>query len=311
MQSCVIRKVKQVMEMMKKPLRNSFSFTSRERNGILVLLAILFATTTIKMCMLFHKPMEENFDNRDVLSELTFFESQITIQNDVQDVSSGFRADDLYETPELFYFDPNIATEAELIRLGMNEKLVRTLLNYRQKGGRFRIQNDLKKIYGMTSAEYARLEPYIRIVKSHTTEEGEAIVFRSPAKIELNMADTNDLMALKGIGTVLANRIVKYRALLGGYYHSGQLIEVYGISDSLVMTLEQVVYADASKIERINVNIATQQQLSRHPYIGGYYAEGIIQYRQHAKKISGIEELLRNNLLPEDKRETVINYLTF
>ncbi|MBN2480179.1 MAG: helix-hairpin-helix domain-containing protein [Bacteroidales bacterium] len=318
---------------MNKALHNFFSFTSRERNGIIILLVIMFGSTLAKLWTVLYEPGEEDYDTREIESLLTFFESRSSVQNDVENVSSVFLAELLFETPELFFFDPNTANEDEMARLGMNKRVIRTLLNYREAGGRFRIREDLKKIYGITAVEYAKLEPYIRIGPIQNEKEAANTDNKASYKrtylaqdvpvtadtksadlylrIDLNKADTSELMHIKGIGPVLAGRIVKYRALLGGYCNSSQLKEVYGISDSLFNALEQFVYADATVIESINMNTASEQQLSRHPYIGSYFAEGIIQYRKHVNKISGIEELIKNNLLPENKREIIEYYLAF
>ncbi len=298
---------------MKNLLHSYFSFTSRERNGIIVLLVIIALITAFKVWMTFHEPAEVIIDNEELMSKLAAFESQSVMQDKAQDASSYvFSVEELYETPELFSFDPNTVTENELIQIGLNEKAARTLLNYRRKGGRFYDREDLKKIYGMTIEEYERIEPYVIIEKYKYEKPNERTnTGYSYGKIDLNRADSSALIRLRGIGPVLANRIIKYRALLGGYCNTEQLKEVYGISDSLFMNLRQFVYADSSGIKRINVNMAAEQHLSTHPYIGNYYAEGIIQYRQYVKKISGITELFNNNLIPENKQEILVYYLTF
>lgn len=297
---------------MKNLLHNCFSFTSRERNGIIVLLVFIAAITAFKVWFTFHEPAAVITDNEELISQLAAFENLSAIQDEAQDASCVFPVEELYETPELFSFDPNTVTENELLQLGLHEKVVRTLLNYRRKGGRFYNCEDLKKIYGMTTEEYARIKPYVIIEKQeHDKLNERANTWYSSGMVDLNRADSGALIRLRGIGPILANRIIKYRTLLGGYCNTEQLKEVYGISDSLFMNLRQFVYADSSGIKRINVNIAAEQHLSIHPYIGSYYAEGIIQYRQYVKKISGIKELLNNNLIPENKQEILIYYLTF
>ena len=53
--------------------------------------------------------------------------------------------------------------------------------------------------------------------------------FSPGTTVELNSVDTTDLKKIPGIGSAFANRIVRYRDLLGGYYTVQQLAEVYGI----------------------------------------------------------------------------------
>lgn len=50
-------------------------------------------------------------------------------------------------------------------------------------------------------------------------------------RVELNSADTTELKRLKGIGSVLSARIVKYRKKLGGFTSVEQIRNVYGLSD--------------------------------------------------------------------------------
>ena len=63
-----------------------------------------------------------------------------------------------------FPFDPNTLDEAGWRALGLEERRIRTLLNYRTHGGRFRKPEDLARIYGLSQAEVDRLVPWVRIV---------------------------------------------------------------------------------------------------------------------------------------------------
>ena len=49
----------------------------------------------------------------------------------------------------LFPFDLNTISENEWKRLGINDKTIHTLLNYRNKGGHFKSPEDIRKIWGM------------------------------------------------------------------------------------------------------------------------------------------------------------------
>lgn len=56
--------------------------------------------------------------------------------------------------------------------------------------------------------------------------------FAKGTVVEINSADTTVLKGVPGIGSTFANRIVKYRNLLGGFCHIEQLKEVYGIDEA-------------------------------------------------------------------------------
>lgn len=51
--------------------------------------------------------------------------------------------------------------------------------------------------------------------------------------IDINTADTTAFIALPGIGSKLANRIVSFRSKLGGFNSVEQIREVYGLKDSV------------------------------------------------------------------------------
>jgi len=81
------------------------------------------------------------------------------------------------------------------------------------------------KIYGIDSSFFKSIENYIHI---EILEEVTPLVIKTVvANVELNSADSTELVQLTGIGSVFANRILKYRELLGGFYSTAQLLEVY------------------------------------------------------------------------------------
>ena len=69
---------------------------------------------------------------------------------------------------KLFPFDPNTLDAEGWKLLGLREKTIATILNYRNKGGVFKSAADIKKIWGLFPDEAERLVPYVVI---HPTEE--------------------------------------------------------------------------------------------------------------------------------------------
>lgn len=193
---------------------------------------------------------------------------------------------------ELFFFDPNTISEQEWKKLGVKERTIRTILNYLKKGGRFRTPSDLKKIYGIREEDVRVLEPFVRIgvggemsnVKSETGDgRGEMSKVkrekREVAVVDINEADTTAFISLPGIGSKLAARIVAFREKLGGFYAVEQISEVYGISDSTFLLIKPYLRTANSSVRKIDINNATFQELSSHPYIRKDLAKTIIAYR--------------------------------
>ncbi|MBD0333718.1 MAG: helix-hairpin-helix domain-containing protein, partial [Chitinophagaceae bacterium] len=147
-----------------------------------------------------------------------------------------------FTNAELFSFDPNTLSLQGWKRLGLNDRTIRTINNYRSKGGKFYKPEDLKKIWGMPQGFYERVENYITITSVQRNENSYTAHYtpttnyetkeRRIAVVNINEADTSALIALPGIGSRLAARIVNFRDKLGGFYSVDQIRETYGLPDS-------------------------------------------------------------------------------
>lgn len=210
---------------------------------------------------------------------------------------------------ELFVFNPNIADSASLLRLGFKPWQISNLLRYRSRGGIFHKKEDVKRLYGIDSAFYALLEPYIDLP---SMEEGKKTTFQhNPArKIELNTADSLALIALPGIGPVLAGRIIKYRSALGGFVHANQLLEVYGIDSLKWELLVPLVEINTSLIKKINVNSADENELAAHPYIRKALAREIVMFRKNFRLFQSVTEVEKLSLAKNRDLERLYPYLT-
>jgi DNA uptake protein ComE-like DNA-binding protein len=294
---------------MKEAFREFLTFTSLERKGIVVLIILVVIITAINYYLSHDYPPTEPADSVLFGKELRAFEQQLTLA-----VNSNRYQDSFPDNPaiagEMFPFDPNDVTETDLLRLGLNKGSARALVRYRIQGGKFYRKEDLKKIYGISSPLYHSLAPFIRIKPAyHHHAEAADNAPGDSRSVNINLADTAELEELPGIGKVLARRIVGYRKLLGGYYETGQLREVYGISDSLYQRIRNQVYADTSLIIKINLNLAGENELAHHPYIGKYMAKGIISYRSHVQAIQSFQELILNGLIKTGDMKRLKIYL--
>jgi DNA uptake protein and related DNA-binding proteins len=129
--------------------------------------------------------------------------------------------------------------------------------------------------------------------------------------LELNTCDSAALEGLPGIGPVLARRIIKYRNLIGGFAASGQLREVYGLSDSTFNIISKRVRADSSLIEKINLNRVDYKRLTRLPYLEKYDVTAILKFRELQGRIVSLDELIKNKVLTPEKARKVKAYLEF
>jgi len=120
-----------------------------------------------------------------------------------------------------------------------------------------------------------------------------AVKLRPGQRIELNKADTNDLMRLRGVGPSMARRIWLYRNRLGGFVHQGQLLEVYGMDSITFEVLQRYVTLETSGVQQISINKADVEVLADHPYVGWSLARRMVAYRRQHGSYQATDDLLK------------------
>lgn len=166
---------------------------------------------------------------------------------------------------ESFRFDPNTASEDELCRLGFSPKQARSIINYREKGGKFRRPEDFAKSFVVSDSIYRRLEQYIDI-----------------PLLDLNLADSAAFDALPGIGGWFASKMVEYRTRLGGYSYKEQLMDIWKFDEQKYSALEDLVTINAETATPYPLWTYPADSLRRHPYIRNYEtARAIVMFREN------------------------------
>lgn len=227
---------------------------------------------------------------------------------------------------QLFPFDPNTASLNDLVRLGLKPKVAQTILNYRNKGGRFYKKEDFAKIYTLSEQDYNRLFPYIKIAGNNSPPRYAAVPNYSsgsrpdsgtrsyyPQKqnkpVAVNSASAEELMQLRGIGNGYASRIIKYRDILGGYHKVEQLKEVYGMTDSLYEAIKSYIIVKPEDIKLIAINTASEEELYKHPYIRKM-AKYVVSYRNEIKGFKQVEDFKQVPLINEEIYRKIVPYLS-
>lgn len=167
-----------------------------------------------------------------------------------------------------FAFDPNTVSAHQLVDLGFSEKTAGILIKFRSKGFVFRKKEDLKKVYGVSEKLYSKLEPYI-IIQKLESKSGVPVLGIVPESkaIELNSADSLQLIALNGIGPSFAKRILKYKQLLGGYLKAEQLKEVYGFTEEMYLKISPLVKVNSTLVTKLDLNTDDFKTINKHPYL--------------------------------------------
>ncbi|HLF65323.1 MAG TPA: helix-hairpin-helix domain-containing protein [Saprospiraceae bacterium] len=211
------------------------------------------------------------------------------------DQKESFRAREQQKDIACSAFDPNTVSREELVDMGVSIYVTNNLIKYRESGAKFRKAEDIQKIYGMDSTLFASLISCIQI-------QSDAVVNAQMSRntyVEINTAGPEEWKSLPGIGEVLASRIVKYRDCLGGFYTIQQVGETYGL---LPETFQQITsrLVMESGPRQFNLNTATTEELSVHPYVTQRQAEAIVNFRNHHGNFGQIEEVLKIYSLNND-----------
>ncbi|MDR1201630.1 MAG: helix-hairpin-helix domain-containing protein [Tannerellaceae bacterium] len=129
--------------------------------------------------------------------------------------------------------------------------------------------------------------------------------------VELNTADTTVLKKVPGIGSVFAQRIVKFRDLLGGFYTVSQLQEVYGMDEERYQAIRNWFYVDTLFIAKLSVNHLSYDLLIKHPYLKSTKTRSICRLRQQKGRLSGWENLQLLDEFSTADIERLKAYLSF
>lgn len=309
--------------MWKQFVKDYFNFSKKERVAVLLLLTAITFVILLPYWWLINQ--KKQVDAEEVTSLKKQLAQLNPADNDSENNRYGSESNYVYHTSSsentpLFNFDPNQLSVEGWKQLGLRDKTIKTIQNYLAKGGRFYRPEDLEKIYGLSGYDYERLYAYIKIkprfAEIHKAEEPtskpfslEKVATPRNKTININMADTTAWIALPGIGSKLAGRIVNFRDKLGGFYSTNQVAEIYGLPDSTFQKIKSLLQYTPYEIRTLNINTADVNALKQHPYIKWPLANAIIQYRQQHGSYQSVEDLLQITILTHELFQKIKPYL--
>ena len=220
---------------------------------------------------------------------------------------------------KLFRFNPNTVDSNRMMDLGFSPKIASRVIRYRLKGGRFRIRQDICKIYGLDSTFYSRLYPFIDLPAAART--GKKAEWRHSPKssfvkevfpaFDINLADTSQLKKIRGIGEKLSLRLVRYRDALGGFISLDQLTEIYGLDTTIISRIGEKAFIKPGFVPRqLNINAVSEKELASHPYLERSTARSVVAYRFQHGNFNSLEDLGKISGLDQKRLARLIPYLT-
>ncbi len=285
----------------KQNIKEYFSYSSSEKRGLLVLLVLL------GLVLLLPEIIQFKSEQVSLVSKNRSLDSLLAVLKDRHEPRQ-----------ELFSFDPNFVSAADLKKLGLREKPIQNLVRYREKGGKFKSVADFSKIYGITQTDYERLKDCILIAKTHPVKRKSTRKEVIPVFFDF---DPNNLSAegwrKLGVNDKVANRIQNYLHTGARFGSADDIGKIYGFNPRLLQQIRPYVKIESLKREikkkvLIDLNTADSLDLQSVKGIGKVLSSRILKYKNllggytnpsQLKEVYGISE----NLYQEIKTQVKVS----
>jgi DNA uptake protein ComE-like DNA-binding protein len=130
-------------------------------------------------------------------------------------------------------------------------------------------------------------------------------------RLPFSEADSVILQIVPGIGPGTAGRIIKYREQLGGFHSKSQLLEVYGMKEETILALWEFFEFDGAIFRKLQLNVATLEDLSAHPYVSYGEAKVLVAYRNQHGVLNSSDDLLKIKIFKAEWVQKLNPYLEF
>jgi competence protein ComEA len=297
-----------------------FGFSRRETNGFFLLLLLTFLAGVAPFLLYTTDPPDgisrDQADLDRLVAQLESLDDQVPPAKGAE--RTGTRPRRLPRSS----FDPNALSREQWRAMGLSSYAAANILKYRERAGGFRYKEQLARIYGLPPDLYRKLAPFIALP---SRAQKRAIAAKRPARagypqkplsryrltaFDINTADTSQLKKIRGIGSKLSGRIIRFRDKLGGFAHIGQLGEVYGLPPEVVDSLHKYVFIQQGfSPQQIALNTAPLEELQAHPYLGYRTARLILAYRTQHGPFKSLEDLSQIRQLSAGQLEKIRPYL--
>lgn len=242
----------------------------------------------------------------------------------------------------LFKFNPNTVSVDSLVMLGLSPKQAAVIEKYRRKGGVFRHKEDFSKIYSVSDKFYEKVKDFIIIPVEapntkfkerpryvpYTTYKADSVKYTEREEVyenknsavrkrfepvNINTADSAQLVSLYGIGPYFAKKILYYRERLGSFAFKEQLMEIKGFDEEKFNQIRDKIEINEGDILPFSLDTISLSFMKRHPYIGAFAAQGIMLLRKTGNKRGANnhitpEILLKERILDKDAVKKLMFY---
>lgn len=289
-----------------KDLRSQLVFTKSQQRGIFILVLLIISLQAIYFFV--------DFDTKEIISD----KEEELIHNFQKKIDSLKIVKAEESKGKIYPFNPNYISDFKGYTLGMSLQEIDRLHAYRSANKWINSAKDFQFVTKISDSLLAEISPYFKFPdwvekqnKSNLVVGTISNQIDNRIKQDLNLASEEDLIKVRGIGEVLASRIVKYRTKLGGFVSEIQLKDIYGLNTEakkeLLLSFKVISKPELTKY---NINKASVLELASVPYIDYELAREILNYRLLHEEIVSFEELAKIKSFPSEKLDRIALYLT-
>ncbi|CAM4183382.1 helix-hairpin-helix domain-containing protein [Zobellia roscoffensis] len=296
-----------------KNFKSHFRFNRQERSGIFYL---LFIIVVLQVAYFVLSSSNSSDGKVDFLED-----KQLQLQID------SLKAKALEKDAiKIYPFNPNYITDYKGYTLGMSLEEIDRLHNFRKEGRFANSAEDFQKVTKISDSLLQLISPYFKFPEwtqgkekstssnktYHTKNQGSSSNQSEVKQMvaDINLATIEELREINGIGEKLSARIVKFRDRLGGFLVNEQLYDVYGLEPEVVeRTLMRFQVLKKPVVEKININTASAEKLSKLVYLQKQVSKSIVNYRNDNGTILSFDELLKIENFPVEKIDRIKLYL--
>jgi len=275
-------------------IKDYFQFNKKERNGILLLsFILLFLIFFYQFSYLLKQESKTDFSSFEkALSELQY-KQELVIEK---------------QKDSLFYFNPNTLSDEGWLALGLSSKRINTLRNFQKTGATFKTKEDLKKCFSITDEFYKRIKEFVLIPEIKNSGTTSIKPKTTLQLVEINKADSLQLITINGVGPFYAKQILKYRKQLGGFISYNQITEIWGLENLEFEKFKQKTSVDTLCISKININTVELNQLRLHPYLNYKQAKMIVNYRKQHGSFKQVKDIRKIKPISPELFRKIVPY---
>lgn len=312
--------------LIKRLIRDYFTFNTRERNGFLTLTALLLILCGIHLWIHISPSPHQPLTDAQIAALDELARKSVLDELPTSMVKSDFDSSDARQTvvehqhlPVWKPFDPNTISQVDLEKTGLEHFLAKRIINYRNKGGQFYKPEDVARIYDMDTNWLKEADPYLVFPERELSSWKNDIAKKDTSEwktapkplIDINRADSGELVTIAGVGPFYASEIVELRGQLGGFFDLNQLNDVYRMRPETIEKIAAAVFIDSTAVKHIHVNSASVEELADHAYLDWKTAKIIVAYRKAHGPYLQSADILQTDVVSQDVYLKIAPYLSF